>query len=170
MAPKLTRPRDPGLAKAITAAGGVTALARALGIDPAAVCRWTRVPTYRAAEVERITGMPLSPSQTKAHAETEMSEQPDMISEAEYNELSKLDLTLGELRTAVFVFVLAAKHSPRRKDFGLDAALEDATEVLKLLMPIIRTPRTGDASVHRLARYVLRVAGAYKEEWFLLGY
>ena len=119
-----------------------------------------------AAEVEQITGV----SQAETHTETEMSEQPDAISETDYSELGKLDLTMNELRTAVFVFVLAAKHSPHRKDLGEDAALEDARKVLELLMPIIRTPRTGDASVHRLARYVLRVAGAYKEEWFLLGY
>jgi hypothetical protein len=169
MAPKLTRPRDPGLTKAITAAGGVTALARALGIDPAAVCRWGRVPAYRVAEVERITGLSLPPSQIKAHMETKMSEQPDAISEADYNELSKLDLTMAELETAVFIFALAAKHSPHRKT-DQDAAFEDATKVLKLLMPIIRAPRTGDESIHRLARYVLRIAGAYKEVRFLLGY
>jgi hypothetical protein len=151
------------LTKAITAAGGVTALARALGIDPAAVCRWTRVPSYRAAEVERITGVP----QAKTHTEIEMSEP---ISETDCTELSKLDLTMAELRSAVFVFVLAAKHSPRRKTSGEDAALEDARKVLELLMPIIRSPRTGDASVHALARYVLRYAAAYKETNVLLGY
>ena len=166
MAPKLTRPRDLELTKAITTAGGVTALARALGIDPAAVCRWTRVPTHRSAEVERITGV----LQAKTHTEVEMGEQPDAIDEADCAELGGLDLTMAELRTAVFVFVLAAKHSPHRKTLGKDAALEDARKVLELLMPIIRVPRTGDASVHALARYVLRVAGAYKEERFLLGY
>jgi len=55
MARKLSRSGDPSLTKAIVAAGGVTALARALGIDPAAVSRWTSVPFYRALEVERIT-------------------------------------------------------------------------------------------------------------------
>ena len=118
-----------------------------------------------AAEVEQITGV----SQAETHTETEMSEQPDAISETDYSELGKLDLTMNELRTAVFVFVLAAKHSPHRKT-DQDAAFEDATKVLKLLMPIIRAPRTGDESIHRLARYVLRIAGAYKEVRFLLGY
>jgi DNA-binding transcriptional regulator YdaS (Cro superfamily) len=48
---------DTALTKAIEAAGNKSALATALGIKPQAVQQWTRVPTPRVLEVERITGV-----------------------------------------------------------------------------------------------------------------
>ena len=49
---------DPGLRKALTAAGGIRPLARALNIDPASVSRWTRVPYEHILSIEKITGVP----------------------------------------------------------------------------------------------------------------
>ena len=47
---------DPGLAKARQAAGGRYAdLARLLGITPAAVSQWVRVPYRRALQIEART-------------------------------------------------------------------------------------------------------------------
>ncbi|MGY8679774.1 YdaS family helix-turn-helix protein [Bradyrhizobium sp. UFLA05-153] len=43
--------------KAIDAAGGIRALARALGRNPALVARWTKVPYDYLLEVERVTGV-----------------------------------------------------------------------------------------------------------------
>jgi len=50
--------RPEPLARAIAAAGGVNALARAIHISPAAVATWRRVPEGRLAAVSRITGIP----------------------------------------------------------------------------------------------------------------
>lgn len=50
--------RDPGLTRAIAAAGGVGALARALGISQPSVSAWTRVPADRLTAVEAMTGVP----------------------------------------------------------------------------------------------------------------
>lgn len=50
--------RDKALQKAIKAAKGVRALARAIGIDHAAVSRWTHVPGERLFAVSRATGIP----------------------------------------------------------------------------------------------------------------
>jgi len=43
--------------KALKAAGGVTALARLLGIKQPSVTRWSRIPPERCLAVEEITGV-----------------------------------------------------------------------------------------------------------------
>ncbi len=50
--------RDPGVIAALDKAGGYNALARLLGIDPAAVWRWRRVPQDRIVQIEREVGVP----------------------------------------------------------------------------------------------------------------
>lgn len=50
--------RDPGIEKAIGAAGGVGALARKLGIAQPSVSNWSRVPAERVIAVEAATGVP----------------------------------------------------------------------------------------------------------------
>jgi TorA maturation chaperone TorD len=49
--------RDPGLTEAIRAAGGVSELARQLGISQPSVSSWTRVPAERVIAVEVATGV-----------------------------------------------------------------------------------------------------------------
>ena len=49
--------RDKGLDLAINAAGGVTELARRLGISQPSVSNWTRVPAERVIQIEQITGV-----------------------------------------------------------------------------------------------------------------
>lgn len=49
--------RDPGLAEAIRAAGGVGELARQIGISQPSVSNWDRVPLERVLAVEAATGV-----------------------------------------------------------------------------------------------------------------
>jgi TorA maturation chaperone TorD/DNA-binding transcriptional regulator YdaS (Cro superfamily) len=49
--------RDDGLKRAIDAAGGITALARGLGIAQPSVSSWSRVPAERVAAIETLTGV-----------------------------------------------------------------------------------------------------------------
>jgi len=49
--------RDPGLAEAIRAAGGVGELARQIGISQPSVSNWVRVPAERIVSVEAVTGV-----------------------------------------------------------------------------------------------------------------
>src|SRR3954452_6082543 len=49
--------RDPGLDQAITAAGGVGALARKIGIAQPSVSNWSRVPAERVLMIEAVTGV-----------------------------------------------------------------------------------------------------------------
>jgi TorA maturation chaperone TorD len=50
--------RDHGLEEAIRAAGGVSELARQLGISQPSVSNWTRIPAERVVSVESITKVP----------------------------------------------------------------------------------------------------------------
>lgn len=52
--------RDPALDKAIGAAGGVRALARAVGVSQPAISSWKRVPADRVLTIEALTGVPRS--------------------------------------------------------------------------------------------------------------
>lgn len=45
------------LQRAVRGAGGVTKLARALGISHQAVLKWRRLPAERVLEVERLSGV-----------------------------------------------------------------------------------------------------------------
>jgi TorA maturation chaperone TorD len=49
--------RDPGLTEAIRAAGGVSELARQIGISQPSVSNWMRVPAERVVSVEAATGV-----------------------------------------------------------------------------------------------------------------
>lgn len=50
--------RDDGLERAIEAAGGISALARAVGIAQPSVSNWTKVPAERVLAVEAVTAVP----------------------------------------------------------------------------------------------------------------
>src|SRR5260221_5785352 len=49
--------RDPGLSEAIRAAGGVSELARQIGISQPSVSNWIRIPAERVVSVEAATGI-----------------------------------------------------------------------------------------------------------------
>src|SRR5437763_14399417 len=50
--------RDPGLSAAIQAVGGVSELARRVGISQPSVSNWDKVPAERVLAVETATGVP----------------------------------------------------------------------------------------------------------------
>ena len=52
-----SRDRDQGLQQAVRAAGGVSELARQIGISQPSVSNWTRVPAERVLNVEAATGI-----------------------------------------------------------------------------------------------------------------
>jgi len=47
-----------GVARAVSAAGTYSELARMLGVSRAAVNKWKQVPEARVDEIERLTGVP----------------------------------------------------------------------------------------------------------------
>jgi TorA maturation chaperone TorD len=72
--------REGGLERAIAAAGGIGALARALGISQPSVSNWLRVPAERVLAVEALTGVPRS------------SLRPDLYPDEPRSELDEIDL------------------------------------------------------------------------------
>ena len=52
-----TSTRDRGLLAAITHAGGISRLARSLGLTQPTVSVWKRVPAHHVIEVETLTGV-----------------------------------------------------------------------------------------------------------------
>jgi len=48
---------DPGLKRAVKAAGSVHALARLLGISHNSILKWRRIPATRIVKIEQVTGI-----------------------------------------------------------------------------------------------------------------
>jgi TorA maturation chaperone TorD len=68
--------RDDGLQRAIDAAGGVSALATAIGIAQPSVSGWTRVPADRIAAIEAATGVSRETLRPDLYAATTKAQSP----------------------------------------------------------------------------------------------
>src|SRR5580704_1121471 len=85
--------REPGLDEAIRAAGGVSALARRLGVAQPSVSNWERVPAERVASVEQATGIDrtrLRPDLFAEHGEVSAADDVDAARAQEYALLATL--------------------------------------------------------------------------------
>jgi TorA maturation chaperone TorD len=85
--------REPGLDEAIRVAGGVSELARRLGIAQPSVSNWERVPAERVASVEEATGIDrarLRPDLFAARAAAEAIDDVDAARAQEYALLATL--------------------------------------------------------------------------------
>jgi TorA maturation chaperone TorD len=76
--------RDPGLTEAIRAAGGVSELARQLGISQPSVSNWDRVPAERVLIVEATTGI------------NRKLLRPDLYQESEANVVDEIDVARAQ--------------------------------------------------------------------------
>jgi TorA maturation chaperone TorD/DNA-binding transcriptional regulator YdaS (Cro superfamily) len=89
--------REDGLQRAIQAAGGVGALARALGISQPAVSNWQTIPAERVLTVEAVTGVTraalrpdLDPMDELAPAGATAADEIDLLRSHEYDLLAVL--------------------------------------------------------------------------------
>ncbi len=90
--------RESGLETAIAAAGGVGALARALGVSQPSVSNWRRVPSERVLAVEAATGIPradLRPDLYTAEASPLTAEILDDVDQARADLYDMLAALLG---------------------------------------------------------------------------
>ena|SRR2546422_1858196 len=76
--------RDPGLGKAIRVVGGVSELARKIGISQPSVSTWNRVPAERVVAVEAATGI------------NRMALRPDLYDEAEPDSATAVDVARAQ--------------------------------------------------------------------------
>lgn len=106
--------RETGLEQAIEAAGGVGALARALGMAQPSVSTWRRVPAERVLAVEAVTGVSrtilrpdLYPSRDQDPALDDEHEALDEIDAARAQEYQLLALLLMKAPTAEVLSAIA---------------------------------------------------------------
>lgn len=85
--------RDLGLQQAIEAAGGVSELARKIGISQPSVSNWSRIPAERVAVIEEVTGVSralLRPDLFREHAYMSDIDEIDSARAQEYAMLAAL--------------------------------------------------------------------------------
>jgi TorA maturation chaperone TorD len=87
--------REPGLEEAIRAAGGVSELARRLGIAQPSVSNWARVPAERVASVEEATGVDRARLRPDLFADRTPAEMVDDVDAARAQEYALLATLLG---------------------------------------------------------------------------
>jgi TorA maturation chaperone TorD len=105
--------RDPGLSEAIQAVGGVSELARRIGISQPSVSNWDKVPAERVLAVEAATGV------------ERMRLRPDLFREQPASEVDEIDLARSQeyaLLSALLVRAPDAQLLQRLSRLGGDAS------------------------------------------------
>jgi TorA maturation chaperone TorD len=99
--------RDPGLSEAIRAVGGVSELARQIGISQPSVSNWIRVPAERVISVEAVTGVNRAVLRPDLYGAMEMSGEVDEIDAARAQEYALLAALLNRAPDAQLLANLA---------------------------------------------------------------
>jgi len=87
--------RDEGLNQAIQAVGGVSELARKLGISQPSISNWTRVPSERVISVEALTGISRTVLRPDLYTEASSGGDVDEIDSARAQEYALLAALLA---------------------------------------------------------------------------
>jgi TorA maturation chaperone TorD len=100
--------RDAGLDEAVRVAGGVSELARQIGISQPSVSNWNRVPAERVLVVEAITGVDRKILRPDLYSEPEtVSRETDDVAIARAQEYALLSALLARAPDAKFLESLA---------------------------------------------------------------
>jgi len=102
--------RDSGLTEAIRAAGGVTELARQIGISQPSVSNWIRIPAERVVSVEAITGVNRSVLRPDLYSAEKMAGDIDEVDSARAQEYAFLAALLTRAPDARLLSNLAELH------------------------------------------------------------
>jgi len=95
--------RDVGLEEAIKAAGGITELARRLGISQPSVSNWERVPAERVLAVEAATNVGRATLRPDLYANHRMQDEIDEIATARAQEYGLLSALLSRAPDAALL-------------------------------------------------------------------
>ncbi len=118
--------RDEGLDKAISAVGGMRALARALGISQPAISAWRRVPADRLAAVETVTGVPRAELRPDLFAEAGVAAEIDPEDAARAAEYELIGALLWRAPTQETLAALANLKGDASELGALHFALAEA--------------------------------------------
>jgi len=99
--------RDQGLEEAIRAAGGVSELARQLGISQPSVSNWTRIPAERVVAIESLTNVPRHVLRPDLYGEQNPSGELDEVEAARAREYALLASLLSRTPNAELLSRLA---------------------------------------------------------------
>jgi TorA maturation chaperone TorD len=100
--------RDPGLEEAVRAVGGVSELARQIGISQPSVSNWSRIPAERVLIVEAATGIDRKILRPDLYGQSEQNQQPpDDVAAARAQEYALLATLLGRAPDAKLLESLA---------------------------------------------------------------
>jgi TorA maturation chaperone TorD len=140
--------REPGLEEAIRAAGGVSELARRLGIAQPSVSNWERVPAERVASVEEATGVDrvrLRPDLFAARVPADTIDDVDAARAQEYALLATLlggapdrDLLAGLARLKGDASPLGLAHARLAEIAGTADAMQVEREYFDLFVGVGR--------------------------------
>ena len=100
--------REPGLSDAIRAAGGVSELARQIGISQPSVSNWIRIPAERVLAVEAVTGIDRTTLRPDLYSAKETAAEIDEIDIARSQEYALLAMLLLRAPDAKLLSRLAA--------------------------------------------------------------
>jgi TorA maturation chaperone TorD len=101
--------RDPGLEEAVRAVGGVSELARQIGISQPSVSNWTRIPAERVLIVEAATGIDRKVLRPDLYGKPVHGEPaPDDVTAARAQEYALLATLLGRAPDAKLLASLAS--------------------------------------------------------------
>src|SRR5712664_1502784 len=118
---------DPGLDEAIRAAGGITELARRIGISQPSVSNWSRVPAERVLSVEAATGVSRGILRPDLYAEHPgVAGDIDEVDAARAQEYALLSVLLARAPNAALLERLAALRGDASALGLAHAALADA--------------------------------------------
>ena len=99
--------RDAGLKQAIEKVGGVSELARRIGIAQPSVSNWDRIPAERVAMVEALTGIPRTRLRPDLYSEAVVSGDIDEVDAARAREYALLSALLSRVPSKAFLGQLA---------------------------------------------------------------
>jgi TorA maturation chaperone TorD len=118
--------REPGLSEAIRAVGGVSELARQIGISQPSVSNWIRVPAERVVSVEAVTGVDRAVLRPDLYGAKTMANDVDEIDAARAQEYALIATLLMRAPDAQLLANLATLRGDASPLGLAHAALADA--------------------------------------------
>jgi TorA maturation chaperone TorD len=120
--------REPGLSEAIRAAGGVSELARQIGVSEPSVSNWMRVPAERVVSVESVTGVDRAVLRPDLYDGNEMAGNIDEVDVARAQEYALLATLLTRAPDAPLLSRLSGLRADASPLGLAHAALSEAAE------------------------------------------